>query len=118
MDVFAGESLGNLAVGNHDAQVLIFLQHELFCEHLVDNLLSEVAVVYLTVASLLACIVESQLVVVVLNFHITGFGNGHARAKVSATRCEEVAQDERKQCHDDNDEQQHRLVSDFFKSCH
>ena len=103
-------------IGDSDSQTLVFTAHESFGDEAVESFGShcigaEVATVALVLFRNLGYTV---LISLVIDADIAGFCHSCGRAEIGATGCEEVAQDECKQCHDDDYEQQHRLVSDFL----
>ena len=105
----AGESFGQLRVGDGDAQCFIFFLEKFFGKESLDDLLCEhvVAVVAALVAQLFAGLSQTVLIVLVLDGCTVGFCHGGGMAEVRTARGEEVAQNECKQCHDDDDEKQH-----------
>ena len=103
----AGESVGELLVGNFDAEVFVLFVEKLLCEQTLDNGLCEhvAAIVAALVAELFACLRETLLVVLKFNCYAAGFSHGSRMAEVCAARCEEVSQDKSEECHYDDDEQ-------------
>ncbi len=116
MGVLSCHGFGDFAVGDCNSQTVIFLLEEVFEQELVDYLLREhVAVdIALLVALLFGEVVEALLICVVFHLGTAGCSHGGLIAEIGVSGGQEVAQNECKQCHDDDYEEQHRLVSDFL----
>ena len=104
-----GHGFGELGIRNGDAQTLVLLLKKLLDKKILDDTLTHAVVVELATLSLelLAELREACLIIVVVHLGSGGLGHGCSGAEVGAAGGKEVAENERKKCHDDNHEEQH-----------
>ncbi len=116
MHVRAGKGVGELFVGHGDAEFFILFLKQLLCDKAAYYVLRKlvVAVIAALVAQLLPGLREAVLIILIFHRDASGLRHGCGRAEIGATRCQEVAEDEGKKGYYDDNEQQHRLVSDFL----